>query len=209
MTAPGQLGGTDGNEILTTTTGAVLTALLAAEGVTIIALGSLLGAHMFIGVILLAPVTLKLLSTGYRFVRYYTGDRAYRAKGPPHVVLRVLAPILVAATVTVLVSGVWLMLLGKRSDTVLQVHKVSFIVFGVVFAIHFLAHIARVARSVSRDWRAPRRRAVAGAGRRGIAVAVSLAVGLVLALVALSDINGWHGRDHHDRGREAALVTPR
>ena len=46
-------------------------------------MGGLVSAHMFIGMVLIPPVLLKLASTGYRFVRYYTGSQAYRAKGPP------------------------------------------------------------------------------------------------------------------------------
>ena len=38
---------------------------------------------MFLGVLLIGPVALKLASTGYRFVRYYTSEPRYRRKGPP------------------------------------------------------------------------------------------------------------------------------
>ena len=78
-----RLGGTEGNEILTSATAAVLTVLLLAEGITILRMGGLVSVHMFIGLVLIPPVLLKLGSTGYRFVRYYTGARAYREKGPP------------------------------------------------------------------------------------------------------------------------------
>ena len=70
------LGGTEGNEILTSATAVVLTGLLAAEGFTIVRMGGLVSAHMFIGMVLIPPVLLKLASTGYRFVRYYTGSLA-------------------------------------------------------------------------------------------------------------------------------------
>ena len=90
--------GTEGNAILTSATAIVLTLLLIAEGVTIIRMRGLVGAHMFIGFALIPPVLLKLASTGYRFARYYMRSRAYREKGPPHLALRVLAPVLVATT---------------------------------------------------------------------------------------------------------------
>ena len=90
--------------------------------------------------VLIPPVGLKLASTGYRFARYYTHSPAYREKGPPLLPLRLLAPVLVATTLGIFVSGVWLMLLGHRSDQVLLIHKVSFIVWGVVFGIHLLAY---------------------------------------------------------------------
>ena len=72
-TRAGRLGGTEGNEILTGATAVVLTLLLIAEGVTIVLIGDLLSAHMFIGMALIPPVLLKLGSTGYRFARYYAG----------------------------------------------------------------------------------------------------------------------------------------
>ncbi len=59
----GRAGGTDGNERLTGSTGAVLIALLAVEGVTILSLNSLLSLHVFIGVVLIPPVLLKLSTT--------------------------------------------------------------------------------------------------------------------------------------------------
>ena len=55
----------------------------------------MLNAHMFLGMLLLGPVALKMGSTGYRFVRYYTGADAYRRKGPPAIELRLLAPFVV------------------------------------------------------------------------------------------------------------------
>jgi hypothetical protein len=59
-----RLGGTEGNEILTSATAALLVVLLAAEGITIIRMGGLVGAHMFIGLILIPPALLKIASTG-------------------------------------------------------------------------------------------------------------------------------------------------
>src|SRR5579863_9819766 len=81
-------GGTDGNEQLTALTGVVLILALAALGVTILRIGQLLSAHMFIGMLLIGPVALKMASTAYRFVRYYARDEAYRRKGPPPIELR-------------------------------------------------------------------------------------------------------------------------
>src|SRR4051794_7992670 len=60
-----RFGGTEGNEILTSATAAVLVGLLAAEGYTIVNIGGLLTAHMFIGLVLIPPVLVKLASTGY------------------------------------------------------------------------------------------------------------------------------------------------
>jgi hypothetical protein len=188
-----RLGGTEGNEILTSATAALLVVLLAAEGVTIIRMGGLVGVHMFIGLLLIPPVLLKIASTGYRFFRYYTGARTYREKGPPLLGLRLLAPILVASTVGVLATGVWLLALGHRSDQVLQLHQIAFIVFAVVFTIHFLAYSPRMVRSLRADWGPIRRQAIPGTGLRGTLVAASFGAGLALSLSLLSAIAGWHG----------------
>ena len=123
------------NALITHTAAAVLTILLLAEGLTLLNMHGLLHAHMFIGLVLIPPVLLKLGSTGYRFARYYTGAPAYREKGPPRPLLRVLAPVLVATTALIFVSGVWLLLLGHHSDLVLTVHKVSFIVWSGIFGV--------------------------------------------------------------------------
>src|SRR5258706_16401414 len=60
-------GGTEGNELLTSATAVVLTALLAAEGFTILNMRGLLSVHMFVGMVLIPPGLVKLPSTGYRF----------------------------------------------------------------------------------------------------------------------------------------------
>ena len=189
-----RLGGIDGNEILTVWTAAVLTLLLVAEGVTVLNVRGLLRPHMFIGLVLVGPVALKLASTGYRMVRYYTGARPYREKGPPPTALRLLAPALVVATVAVLVSGIALMAVGHRSDTLLTAHKASFIVWGALFAAHFLWYAPRVLRSLRRDWSAAPRHAVPGSGWRAALVAAALGGGVALALSLLPLISGWHGR---------------
>jgi hypothetical protein len=186
-----RLGGTEGNEILTSATAALLTVLLVAEGITILRIGGLVSVHMFVGLLLIPPVLLKLASTGYRFVRYYAGARTYREKGPPPLTLRLLAPVLVAATAVVFVTGIWLLLIGHRSDLLLLLHKVAFIIWGGVFAIHFLAHLPRVIRSLRANWGTVRRQAVPGTGPRGMLVAASLGAGLALALSLLGAIAGW------------------
>jgi hypothetical protein len=189
------LGGTAGNETLTSATALVLVALLIAEGITIVRIGSLRSEHMFIGMVLIPPVLLKLGSTGYRFVRYYAGTRAYRAKGPPPMPLRVLAPLLVITTLLVFATGVALLIVGHRPGLLFTVHKVSFIVWGAFFGVHFLAHLPRMARSLRDDWTREGRRRVPGSGMRLALVVASLGGGAAVALAVLPLITGWHG--HH------------
>ncbi len=185
------LGGVEGNEVLTSAVAAVLTVLLVVEGVTILQLGPLLVPHMVVGLILIPVVGLKLATTGYRFARYYGNAPAYREKGPPLLPLRLLAPLLVLATIGVFATGVALLALGRRSDTVLLLHKASFVVWGAAFAVHFLAYVPRVLRSLRDDWSARRRRQVGGAGIRATLVGAAFGSGLVLALALLPAIDAW------------------
>jgi hypothetical protein len=178
--------GTDGNELLTISTAVVLVVLLLAEGVTVIQMHGLRTVHMFIGLLLIPPVLLKIGSTGYRFVRYYTHARAYVVKGPPLLPLRLLAPVLVLTTVGMFATGVLLMAAGHKSDSLLLLHKVFFIVWGVLFGIHFLAYLPRVIRSLRS--RVP----IGGAGIRRALVGASVAGGLVLAIALLSTMDHWH-----------------
>jgi hypothetical protein len=190
------LGGTEGNAALTSATALVLTILLIAEGITIVRIGGLRDEHMFIGMALIPPVLLKLGSTGYRFARYYLGTPAYRRKGPPLLPLRLLAPVLVLTTVIVFASGVALMLVGHKSNTLFTLHKVSFIVWGGVFGVHFLAYLTRMTRSLKSDWTREGRRRTAGAQVRLALLMSSIGGGVALALAVLPLITGWHG--HHE-----------
>jgi hypothetical protein len=187
------LGGSEGNEILTSAAAVVLVLLLVAEGITIVHMHGLLSAHMFIGLVLIPPVLLKLGSTGYRMVNYYAGSRAYRLAGPPLLPLRLMAPVLVASTITVLASGVLMLASGHKSNTVLTTHKLSFTIFGVVLAAHFFAYVPRVVRSLRSDWDAARRHAVPGAGARAVLVAAAVGGGAALALALLPTIHAYRG----------------
>ena len=188
-----RLGGIEGNEILTSATAVVLTLLLLAEGITIVDMGGLLSAHMFIGLVLIPPLLLKLGSTGYRFARYYTGTRTYREKGPPALPLRLMAPVLVVTTIGVFVTGVLLLLAGHKSDQLVFFHKLFFFVWAALFAVHFLAYLPRVVRSLRDDWTASRREQTPGAGLRGTLLAASAGGGAALAIALLPTVNAWHG----------------
>jgi hypothetical protein len=61
------------NERLTAAAGAVLLVLFAAEVPTVPTLRTLLSVHFFVRVLLARPLAVKMGSTGWRFLRYYTG----------------------------------------------------------------------------------------------------------------------------------------
>jgi uncharacterized membrane protein YwaF len=196
---------TSGNEQLTTVTGAILIVLLAVIGVTIPQLRQFVSVHLFVGMLLIGPVLLKVASTGYRFVRYYTGDVEYRRKGPPELVLRVIGPIVVLSTAAVFATGVVLLILGpSHRNPWVELHKLTFIVWVVFMSLHVLLHLPAVARAVGigRAGRAQLSGAAPGAAGRWIAIAGALVAGLVLAIVLIPDFaewtaNGVLGHHHH------------
>ncbi len=196
-------GGPDGNEQLTATTGVILIALLAVLGVTILRVQPLISVHLFVGFLLLGPVTLKMASTGYRFVRYYTHNDAYRRKGPPEMLMRLIGPLVVLSTVIVFASGVVLLFLGptQRGQWV-GIHKVSFIVWLVFTGLHVLGHLQHLPGSLraahtSSD---PTKRSAGDAGR-WITIAGALVGGVVLAIVLIPHFAAWTTPGafvHHD-----------
>jgi len=196
-------GGADGNERLTAGAAALLFALLAVEGVTIVFLRPLFSVHVFVGMLLIPPVALKLGSTGWRFVRYYGGDPEYRRSGPPLLPLRLLAPVVVASTLGVLATGVALLVIGPAGGIVLGLHKASFAVWLVATGIHVLAYVSRVPRLALADWRPARRGGALGGSRsRRAALAGALVAGAILAVATFQYAQPWTHwlatHHHHD-----------
>lgn len=189
-------GGTFGNELLTAANGALLLLPLAVIGVTLLQLRLLLSVHLFVGMLLIPPVLLKLASTGYRFLRYYGRDAAYRRKGTPPALLRALAPLLVLSTLVVFASGVALLLIGPSSrGELLPWHKVSFIAWGAVFGIHVLAHLPTIPRAFAADYARSSALRDGPPGRNGrtIALAGAVVAGAVLAILVIPDFAAWLG----------------
>ena len=184
--------GVEGNARLTGLLAVVLLVLLALEGATIPFIGSLLSAHVFIGVLLIPPVLYKVASTTWRFVKYYTGDVRYRRKGPPVLVLRLLGPIVVVLTLTVIASGVGLVLLPRSERALmLTAHQASFVLWFGAMTIHVLGHLVETAKLAPLDWFARTRRQVRGASMRQWAVASSIALGVIAAFVVTPYASGW------------------
>jgi hypothetical protein len=185
--------GVAGNARLTGGVAAALLVLLAAEGATIPFIGQLLGPHVFIGMLLIPPVLLKLGSTGYRFARYYSGNPAYVRKGPPNIALRVLAPGVVFTTLALFGTGVALLVAGPPSNTLKFAHKLSFIAWVALMALHVLGHVLEVPALALPDWRrdGPPEARLAGAGTRTMALGLAILAGTVLALLTYSAAGSW------------------
>jgi hypothetical protein len=192
-------GGTTGNERLTATTGVVLLVLLAALGITILRIRPLLSEHMFLGLLLIGPVALKMASTGYRFIRYYTSNPRYRSKGTPPATLRLIAPIVVVSTVVVFASGVALLLLGPSSrGSLLLIHKASFFVWIAVTAIHVLGHLPDLPRAMKTRHEVQPELDGYGDGHAGRVLSLSgaLVAGVVLAILYVPQFAPWLNAHH-------------
>lgn len=193
--------GVESNARLTSGTAALLLVLLAAEGATLMSVRSLLTPHVFIGMLLAPPVTLKIGSTGWRFVRYYRGSLPYRRKGPPPLLLRILGPVVVVLTVVLFASGIALMFApASARSKLLTVHKASFVLWFGVMTIHVLGHLMETARLAPADWLRSTRRDVRGAGVRQWTLAASLVAGCILGFLMLGPTGKYHVERHLHEG---------
>jgi hypothetical protein len=184
-------GGVSGYARLTGSVAVALLVLLAAEGATIPCIGQLLGPHIFIGMMLVPPVLLKMGSTGYRFVRYYTRSEPYVRKGPPAAGLRLLAPGVVLTTLALFGTGVALAFSPPPSHTLVFAHKLSFFAWVALMTLHVLGHVLEVPRLATADLRRSGRAEAGGGAQRSTALALALAGGLALGLLGLSLASSW------------------
>jgi hypothetical protein len=184
--------GPEGNERLTAITGAVLLILLIVECYTILRIGRLLTLHVFLGMLLLGPVTLKAASVIYRFARYYTKSEPYRRKGPPAPLLRLIGPVVVLLTACVFGSGIMLAVTGPSygyggPSGWLVVHRISFIAWAFFIVIHVLAYVPRLPRLLAAEARG----VALGRGTRLALLIASLLAGLVIALLTVHLAGKW------------------
>lgn len=187
--------GVEGNARLTASNGLLLTVLLLVEGVTILDVRGMITLHTVIGLMLIGPVLLKCASTVYRFARYYSGKPAYVRKGPPHVILRVIGPLVILSSIAVIGTGVGLLAVHGRGDTLITLHQASFIVWVALMTVHVLGHIIEAATNTTRDLR---RGAGRGRSARLLAVGAALVVGVAVAAAFTPSASSWqlHHGDH-------------
>ncbi|HKS70418.1 MAG TPA: hypothetical protein VJQ45_08355 [Ktedonobacterales bacterium] len=181
-----------GNERLTALAGAVLFVLIVVELVTVPNLRALLSVHVVVGVLLAGPLAVKLGSTGYRFVRYYTRSPAYVRRGPPRLALRLLAPLLLALTLVLVGSGIGLVVTGpSRAGPLVFLHGLSTLLWLPLIAIHVFAYVRRVPRLIADDARVQSAAQAPGRGPRfGVNLGVLL-LGAIAALLVLPIAAPW------------------
>ncbi|MEO6879816.1 MAG: hypothetical protein ABI181_02560 [Mycobacteriaceae bacterium] len=200
-------GGPAGNAQLTAWLGLALLLVSVAELVTLLDVTGLISWHIVIGTLLVPPALAKTASTGWRILRYYTGNRAYRQAGPPPLLLRLLGPLVVLTTLAVLGSGLTLIAVGPDTTftpllTVfgqriswLTLHQATFIAWGVATGLHVLARTVPAARlalaSQSRQGR------VAGTLARNLGLLTTVIVAVLAAIIILRWSGSWTGGDLH------------
>jgi hypothetical protein len=192
----------DGNDRLTAAVGVLLLVPILVELATILlGVHTFMSLHVFVGLALIPPVLLKLGSTGWRFLRYYTRSRPYVAHGPPSLAMRLLAPLLVAATVVLFGSGVAMGVLhGHALQIARSLHGPSSVIWLLLIAVHVVVYLRRALISGSGDLRATTRPRVPGATWRSYALAATLILGLVAGAATIPSQHRWIDlRRHHDR----------
>jgi hypothetical protein len=185
--------GIRGNSRLTAVTGFVLLLLLAAEGITVPFTGPLRQPHVFIGLMLVPLFALKVASTSWKIVRYYSGDPEYVREGAPPIWRRLLGPLVIGSTLSVLATGTGLILLHPRLEWLGTAHLASFLVWFPLMTLHVLAHALRTARRLGFERAALGHRS-GGAWVRAGSVVVSVVVGIPLGFLALQWLSHY---GHH------------
>ena len=195
-------GGPAGNARLTAWAGVVLLVLFLVECFTLLALQPMISVHILVGVMLVPLALLKTATTGWRIVRYYAGDPAYRQAGPPPLFLRMLGPLVILTALAVLGSGLALIPLGDAAHNALftfagqrvdpvTVHQACFAAWLVVVGLHTLTRLVPAAR-LAAGRAGPAR--VAGGVSRATLLAATLAVGAVVGVAVLDASASWtHG----------------
>jgi hypothetical protein len=204
-------GGPAGNARLTAWAGLLLLAVTCAELVTLLDVTGLIRWHVGVGIVLTALALLKTASTGWRIVRYYAGSATYGSAGAPPLLLRLLGPLVVLATLSVLGTGFALIAIGEQAShqpmfgllgqrvSPLSLHQLSFIVFAVVAGLHLLARFApAVLLAGGRAHRGQPRSVVPGRPARASVVTATVLAGAIAVVLVVPSVTGWH----HDHGRD-------
>ena len=202
-------GGPAGNAILTAWTGLVLLVLAVSELLTLVDVRGLLSWHVAIGSLLLPAAVLKTGSTGWRLVRYYLGNEPYREAGPPPLLFRLLGPLVVVFTLSLLGSGVLLIVLGEQSSRQelatlvgfrvdwITVHQAAFAAWAAVTGVHLLG---RIVPALTLTFRGRGRGKVPGGRARTGLVGVAAALAVTLAVLLVQADGTWA----HDDVRHGA-----
>lgn len=153
--------------------------------------GPLRQVHFAIGFAIIPVLLVKLGSTGWRAANYYLRREPYRSDGPPQLIPRLLAPLLVVSAVVATITGVVLWGLGTQRGVWATLHTDSVVVLGFALALHTLTYIQRAVRASSGSL------AVVEITREERIMLWTLAAALVAAVLAIGVEPPWHDLSSH------------
>jgi len=205
----------DGNSRLTAIVGTVILPIFVAAFITgKLAASGALSAHVAIGLVIAAPIAVKLASVTYRMVSYYRGVPAYRRRGRPSSPLRLLGGALGAVTMLLVVSGL-VLAVGPSSahQVALSIHKLTSYAAVLALALHLIAHLRAAVRLTTAELR-PHVLRVPGRRARLALLSASLVTGALLAVMLANRGSVYahrylpHARATIVSQRPAGLATP-
>ncbi len=194
-------GGPAGNAQLTAWTGLLLLVLFLVESGTVLDLGRFLNWHVVVGVLLVPLALVKTVSTGWRIWGYYSKRAPYRRAGPPPMLLRLLGPFVVLATLAALGSGLALIALGPSSSRTgfltvvgyhvdaVGIHKAAVVLWAGVISLHTLGRLIPALRILTTSWLGGPH--IPGGISRLVILVVTLGVAGVVAAVVLGWAHPW------------------
>jgi hypothetical protein len=199
-----------GNERLTAAAGLLVLVPVIVEVVSIVlGVHTFMSLHVFVGLALIPAVALKLASTGWRFVRYYSRNRPYVAEGPPQIAMRMLAPLFVTATFVLFGSGTAMGFLhGHALQIARRLHGPASVIWLALLGVHVLVYFRRALRSAADDALQAKQRPVRGTLARRYALSAVVVGGLVLAGAMVPAQHRWVDLPRHHHHARAADVRP-
>lgn len=200
VTSP-RTGGPAGNSQITAWLGAALLVIFVGQMITLTDIVGLMDWHIALGLVLIPPSLLKVATTGWRIVRYYTGHARYREAGPPPLLLRVLGPVLILSTLSLFATGILLIDVGQlRGDepthsliginwSAKDMHQASYNVWVFAAGLHVFAHLITAAKSI-----VPARFSTGklpGTGSRALGILAIACAAVSLAIIAYPAGRTW------------------
>jgi peptidoglycan/LPS O-acetylase OafA/YrhL len=119
--------------------------------------------------------------------------------------MRVLAPLLVAATVVLFGSGVAMGVLHGQALDWARLHGPASVIWLSLLGLHVLVYFTRAVRKTADDAAPEPRSRARGAGVRALALAAAIVSGLVIAAATVPAQHHWIDirHDRHDAARVA------
>ncbi len=192
-------GGAAGNARITAWSGILLLILLFLEGLTLVSIRHFVQWHIILGTLMIPPTLLKIATTFWRFIRYYSGNRQYKIAGPPPLVLRLLGPFMIISTLGVLGSGIALVFLGPLKSTqslitiagisisMIQLHKIIFVIWFIVTTFHVLGRFIPAIQNSFLQLGGK----IAGWRFRALAIYLAVVTGVMASIFVLDTTTSW------------------